>query len=331
MGYVAPGMTTPPRGRFDWNAFTEGFDLTAKNWTHFVAFALVALVVQFGVSMGGQFINTVLMSGDSAASIGLFIGSAVISWLLQMGLNYVMYGGVLQMGYHAMSGEQVEVGQGFRALNKFGKLLGVGVLTALATVPIIAVFAVLFMGPIIGAAALQQGNSEAAGAAIGGAIGGMVCGGIFAGVAMLYITGRLWLASAAVVYEDYSPLDAIKRSWELTSRCQGQMMLWLLAGGLLMMVGYLMCCLPYLFALPVTLVATGVLYRDLAEIRIGGGSQTFATPYPRQYGTSMPGYGGPPAPEAQNPFPSPFESPSTPDPGDEPPRPSGPPPVPPPS
>ncbi len=329
MGYVAPGMTTPPRGRFDWNAFTEGFDLTAKNWTHFVAFALVALVVQFAVSMGFQVMSVPLSMNSSSAAIGAVMGVSIIAWLLQIGLNSVMYGGVLQMGYFAMSGEPVEIGQGFRAFNKFGQLLGVGVLTALASVPGVAIFAVMVMVPAAGMAAVGSQGGDAASAAIGGAFAGMLCGGLIGGVVTLYIVGRLWLAPAAVIFENYGPLDAIKRSWDLTSRCQGQMMLWLLASGLLMVLGYLLCCLPYLFALPVTLVATGVLYRDLAGLHLGG-SQTFETPYPRQYGAAMPGYGGPPVETPQTPFPSPFESPSTPPPGDEPPRPSGPPPVPPP-
>ncbi len=159
--------------------------------------------------------------------------------------------------------------------------------------------------------------------------GAFLIAGTGSALVNLFVYSRLCFAPAAIIFDAMRPVAALKRSWELTKPCTGRMMLFLVGGYVLIFVAVLLCCLPVLFVTPVLAVSIAVFYRDLAGLHLGG-SQTFETPYPRQYGAAMPGYGGPPVETPQNPFPSPFESPSTPPPGDEPPRPNGPPPVPPP-
>lgn len=91
---------------------------------------------------------------------------------------------------------------------------------------------------------------------------------VFAGLILLIIPGIYWAVryqffGYLILDQEYGPVDAIKRSGELTRGVWWNLFaFWLTMLGI-WILGFLACCVGVLFAMPVIIVAIAYVYRTL--------------------------------------------------------------------
>jgi uncharacterized membrane protein len=93
---------------------------------------------------------------------------------------------------------------------------------------------------------------------------------VFAGLLLLIIPGIIWMIkfefySYLIIDKGLGPVEALKKSWEITKGVKWELFLFGLLAGLINMVGALALLVGLFWALPTTMVATALIYRKLNQ------------------------------------------------------------------
>jgi hypothetical protein len=116
----------------------------------------------------------------------------------------------------------------------------------------------------------------------------VLIGYVFLIVPGVILACGLWLATYHCVDAKLGPLESLRASWEATRGQKGQMFLFGLASFGVMMLGVAACCVGIFVAMPVTYVATAIVY-----LRRTGQAAAFAPEGPAGFGPppgNPPGY-----------------------------------------
>lgn len=91
---------------------------------------------------------------------------------------------------------------------------------------------------------------------------------VFVGSILCYIPGIIagFLLSYSlyfVIDKDMAPMDAVKASYELTTKNLGSTIIWYLVGGLIAVAGAIACGIGIIATIPITLLGTAYTYKKL--------------------------------------------------------------------
>lgn len=93
----------------------------------------------------------------------------------------------------------------------------------------------------------------------------IIIGGIFFILPGIYIMLRLMLVKYLIVDKDISFDQAIKKSWHLTKGMEWNLLAFVFAMFIIMVMGFLALCLGLIIAIPVTQLSTAYLYLIILE------------------------------------------------------------------
>ena len=186
----------------------------------------------------------------------------VVYFLLFLLSMPIMQGAMAKAVAQANLGEKTSVKDAYRfALRRWARLLGATILYGLVSLAVVAV-------PLIPAAVLIGGAAFAGDAAgpqfgIAGILTGIV-GMLIAMVLSIWVTFKLVFGPLAVVLEDQAPVEALRRSWDLTN---GH---WVRVVATLFVIGLLTAALTYMVAIPVQIAGA------LVQVSSPAGGQALA-------------------------------------------------------
>lgn len=242
----------------DFAVIGEAWGYVSKGIGHYAGFAAIGIIVtyiassMFQIPMQAQ-MAALAASGtpDFGAMMGVY---AANSFLLIMGqlVSYFITGAML-FGLCSMAMEQLKGGK--------------------------ADIAVAF-------ASLKNGLSAGVVMIIAGflsSIGVLACI-----VGAFVVSGLLMLSIPAMVTEKLSIADSLKRSYELT---KGQILMataFYFVVAILAVLGVIACGLGVFVTVPLSVVATYLVYRDLSGVDFLAPAEVGATNYPRSGEGSMP-------------------------------------------
>lgn len=91
---------------------------------------------------------------------------------------------------------------------------------------------------------------------------------VFVGSILCYVPGIIlgFLLSYSlyfVIDKDMAPMDAVKASFELTTKNLGSTIIWYLVGGLIAVAGVIACGIGVIATIPITLLGTAYTYKKL--------------------------------------------------------------------
>lgn len=210
---------------YGWNAFT-------RNGGVFVGATLVWLLISSVVftlvlvAFGG-FANAVGTNDDGRASFGLSFSFILVIGIFSL-VFYLVEAAFVRASLKLTYGQRVGFGDFFRFENATNVLI-----TAVLIAGINLVLGLVTWIPLIGQVISLAAN-----------------------LALLF---TLWF----VVDKNLSPIDAIKASVALVRANLSTTILFYLLAGVILFVGFLLCGFGALVAIPVVLVATSYLYRNL--------------------------------------------------------------------
>lgn len=202
--------TVPARPAF-WRAVGVTFETCFSNAAACAALSVIyAVLVAIPNAVFGAFapeVEFLQLSGAEVFAIGAFVVAAIVTFAVVVILVYpATIGGLSLVGEAGLTKQTVELGViARRALDRALACTG-----AFLIVPVGVAFVALGTGGtvlLLGFAADSDALMAAGGLAL-----------LVAGVAAFYIAMRCSLAIPAVMTEALGPLDALRRSWELTRR-----------------------------------------------------------------------------------------------------------------
>ncbi|ROS31045.1 hypothetical protein [Cellulomonas sp. PhB150] len=210
---------------YGWNAFTRGGGI-------FVAATLVWLIITtvvftIVVLAFGGIANAVGTNNNGRVGFGLSFTFILIIGIFSL-VFYLVEAAFVRASLKVTYGQRLEFGDFFKFDNATNVLI-----TALLIAGINLVLGLVTWIPLIGQII-----------------------GLAANLALLF---TLWF----VVDKNLSPIDAIKASVELVRANLATTILFYLLAAVILFVGFLLCGLGALVAIPVVLVATSYLYRNL--------------------------------------------------------------------
>lgn len=253
---AAPGTLPPtaPKGSVDFSVIGEAFDLYGKNWLAFSVFSLIMLVGYYAVSMIISLPRIMMnlanpVRPDPNDITGFMISQqiagapfTILTAIIGGAIFGLLFGGITLMTFKAMSGQRIDISDGFAV---FSNIVPFGVAGSIIT-------------------CLTTIGSYMC------CIPGLIIGGLFL------------CTYPVIAYEKLGVMDAIKRSTNIGSKHILMLTLFVLVQGILIFVGALLCCIPVLATLPAAYICNVLIYRDLVGFggpqsatvypREGGGS-----------------------------------------------------------
>lgn len=276
-----------PRGFFEWSILNEAFEVVKAYPVVFMGFSLIAY---FGTAILGQIASIPQLfaqfsNGPIESKIPLYALAYILSTVLQtLGLGVTM-GGYSSMLRRYGESKYVDIGDGFKPISKALHLGLAQFAPMLATLPFYAVAAVFAFPHLIAIATPNFSDSNAAGEHILGIIIPM----LLVSPVYLAIYPFFYGAVPAVVLEDLTAWEAVKRSIEMAKRCYWQLFLLQFIFGLAILVSVFLCCIPALFAFAWYGVSLGLIYSNVMGIPLAPqGVQGGYSNYPREMGGEMP-------------------------------------------
>ena len=220
--------------------------------------ALLLIFVESITGIGFQFIGPVAAGGGEQAVVFLFCGACVAAVGFFALATWLMSGLFLTFRSVIQTGELTEQGL-FDHQGKFFPLLLTRLLVVVCSIVLMIPGAIL-MGLVAALVVLVAPVNPDDGVygAIGIAV--MIIGGLASYAFMIYCVIGVVLAESAVIFEDLTPTEAIKRSWSLASGHRWRLVLFFLVNGIFAILGLLLCCVGVLATSAITRLATAEAY-----------------------------------------------------------------------
>lgn len=281
-----------PRGRFDWSVLSEAFELLKINPGTFVAFTLIGGIAAYTVSQivnMPQFLFMFSPEGLSGPFMTVSMVFAILANLAMIAVLGFMRSGIMLMAKKVMQRQLPDIPEGFQQLNRFFTYAGANVSGWILSMPFM-----MFAGIAIGGQMTTLMNqSRPDFATLMPAMMGASSAYILGGLVLLFTYPFFALAVPAAFVEKLNLADSVRRSFELGKSNYGSLLLFSLVAGILNTAATYCCCLPVLFVYPWISIAYLLIYRDVANLPVADAIENASqTPYPREYGMTMPTYTG---------------------------------------
>lgn len=284
-----------PRGRFEWSILSEAFEVVKAYPIVFMGFSLIGY---FGTAILGQIASipqvfAQFSDGPVASKVAIFAVSYVLSLVAQsIGIGVAM-GGYVSMLRRYGESKFVDIGDGFKPISKALHLGLAQLAPMIACLPFYLIAAAVawpHLGFMVAPRAYDE--SEMLTHILGIAVPFLVVA-----PATLFIYPWFFGAVPAIVLEDVSVVEAIKRSFQMVRKCFWQLFVMQFLLGAVMAVAIMLCCIPALFAFAWHGVTLGLIYSNVMGIPLAPpeGSMGYSN-YPRQSGGDMPAAPEPPRP-----------------------------------
>lgn len=281
-----------PRGRFDWSVLSESFELLKINPGTFVAFTLIGGLAAYTISQIvniPQFLFMFSPEGLSGQFMTFSMVFAILANLSMIAVLGFMRSGIMIMAQKVMRRQLPDIPEGFQQLNRFFTYAGANVSGWILTIPFMMFAGIAFGGQMSTLMNQSRPDFTEMMPAMMGASTAYVLGGL-----VLLLTYPFFaLAVPAAFLEKLNLVDSVKRSFELGKSNYGNLLLFSLVAGILNSAATYCCCLPVLFVYPWISIAYLLIYRDVANLPVVSEFENASqTPYPREYGMTMPTYTG---------------------------------------
>lgn len=226
---LAGGLVGPPRPaevRFD--VIGQAWELFKAQMSVWVPIALIALAVNFGVSMVSNVANQLVIGAlESAKADDAVVGIALgLTVLVSMALSVIVQGfvtaGMFRVACKQVRGEMIAVNDMFQVTDVLGSVIWGSILVGLAT------FA-----------------------------GALLC--IIPG---LLVAGRLMFTLPLIADGRLTATRAMQTSWKALEGQSWISAAFVLVVGLVSQIGACACLIGLLFTMPLYYLSIGLLYRD---------------------------------------------------------------------
>ncbi len=280
-----------PRGRFDWSVLSEAFELLKINPGTFIAFTLIGAMGGYTISQIINFPQVFLMLSPEGITNGSMLGiSTVFSILANLALLAALgfvRSGIMIMAQKVMRRQLPDIPEGFQQLKRFFTYAGCNVSGWIISMPFM-LFAALSMSSQMTSVFNERQPDFSKMIPMFVASGSSyLLGGL-----VLFLTYPFFaLAVPAAFVENLNFKDSIKRSFELGKASYGNLLLFSVVAGIINYAAMSCCCLPFLFVYPWITVSYLLIYRDVTNLPLVSEFENASqTPYPREYGMTMPNY-----------------------------------------
>ncbi|MFM9873964.1 MAG: hypothetical protein ACKVQS_10930 [Fimbriimonadaceae bacterium] len=303
-----------PRGRFDWSVLSESLELLKINPGTFIAFTLIGGIAAYTISQIINLPQILFMfspNGLSGSFMGVSIVFGVFANLAMIATLGFVRSGIMIMAKKVMQRQLPDIPEGFQQLNRFFTYAGANLASWAISIPFMLIGALMFSGQMT--TMINQSRPDFT------TMMPMMIGAgssyLFGGLVLLFTYPLFALAVPAAFVENLNFTDSLKRAFELGKANYGNLLLFSVVAGIINQAALSCCCLPALFVYPWIATAYLLIYRDVANIPIVTGLENASqTPYPREYGMTMPNFD---PTQAETPRPDAPERPITPPPPSE--------------
>ena len=222
--------------------------------------AILLLFVEQMAGVGGQFAGPVVEQFGEEAIVFVLCGSCVAMVGVLVLAAWLQAGLFLNMRAVVKTGEPAPEGQ-FDHQGKFVPLLLTKLLVLLAScvlmIPgLVVIFVSVFLGVGIG-----EGVNEVIGVLV------MILGSLVGYAVMILCIAGVLVSECAVILEELTPTEAIKRSWDLASGKRLRIVLFFFVNAIFSMLGLLLGCVGGLATGSIARLATVEAFLQLT----GGG------------------------------------------------------------
>lgn len=229
------GLRAFPLNRANWSfsaLWDYSWECFKRDWVMLSVAALCLMVLNV-VIQGGA--NLLPLLGTATGSEALTVVLQVIATAIQVVFQGVLTLGFLRLAYDVLQGQKADIGRLFSQLDK----LGLYVVTTLLLALIFAV-PVLVVGGVAVGVAFVLGGFDGNEAVMAGVFGLAL---LLALPVIFYYGLPLYLLQPAIAYEESrSPMELIRHCYTLAKGERLSILGVSLAGGLVVFVGLLACC-----------------------------------------------------------------------------------------
>ncbi|CAM3240524.1 hypothetical protein G4177_19265 [Corallococcus sp. ZKHCc1 1396] len=261
--------TTFPLNRDTWtvNALWEVcWKAFQREW----AMLSLAVLISFGVSLGSQFLVTLGQGiGTALDSTALAVALGLVGVVVQLVVQGLVQLGLLRVYFDVLGGQRADVARLFTQMHKVGPyLLTMLVVVAIIVVPLFIVGGLGFLAAM-GTGLLHGIREEAASGEIRNTVvpvlavlGGTTLVLLFP---LIYVTLPLYFVQPELAYEDAppSPLQVLRRCWDYARGQRLAMVGVSFIAGLVVLGGFLVCCVGVIPATAMAQLLLAGLYLTL--------------------------------------------------------------------
>ncbi len=225
-----------PRGEINFAVISEGFNIVTSNLGPFVVGGLLAIGLQYAVSIPFSFLMMAMIGpptvnpndpSEAFSYLGKEIPFIVVQNLLAVIVTAPVFVSLTYMGLKAGRRQPISFNDLSFGFTRFFKS--------------IATYILMMLGVLFGVLACIVGS--------------------------YWVGGRLMLSLTAMVDTDCSPTEALSKSWALTAPFMWIGMLFYFVVGICSVLGVLACCVGFLVSFPLMYICPALVYRDLADPR----------------------------------------------------------------
>lgn len=234
-----------PSGQFSTGNRVDIGEVFSMGWQRFqeqmgtvIAAVLIAGFANAGINMVMQ----LALSGLNDPVVGVFL-LQIVSFLF----NTWIYLGVFKLALSVARGERVEVSEVFTGGKFFLRGLAINILNPLILLVTVGPFAALCVW-------LAVNDSEPFALILGIPT---VIWGIYVGMSLLW-------AMYVLIDTDSTPISCLKMSWDMMQGNYIAVFVLNFLGAVLIMLGFLMCCVGALFTAPLVVIIQAVTYDHLS-------------------------------------------------------------------
>lgn len=262
------GATAFPFNRNDYDfgrIWAMAWERFQQEWLMLGICALVLMGASILVSLFGQ-----VFQGIAGAVVGKdqIIVVAVIGAIMQQVISGLVQGvvqlGLFRVAIDVLQGRKADISRLFSQVNKLGRYI----LMYLTQIALIGIPVAALMGGMLLLSVSMSGATSIESFfrhGIERAVPLMMLGFIVILVPLIYVSLGLIFAAQELMYGDCGPIEALKRSWEITSGHRLPVFGYSLMAGLVVLVGVIACCVGVLPAMGLAQLLLSGLYLSLRQ------------------------------------------------------------------
>jgi uncharacterized membrane protein len=234
---------------YGWRKFTENAGTFMVLGLLYFLVPSVVGGVGTGYSLAGDFAAEQVNTDGAEGAISLVSGSIdLLSVIASQVLTIVFSAAILRAAFDVTEGRRPEIGAAFTRWN-FWKLLLLALLVALASC-VIAIVGIMLIIPLV---VVDQPASIAAAVVIG----------VLLAVALCMLGFLTWFGPSFIVARGAGATEAYWASIRFTKANLGSVFVLMLLSVLVMIAGFLACCVGLIVAMPIASIAAAYSFKVL--------------------------------------------------------------------